>query len=249
MKIKSTYTCHPGLKRINNQDNIYYNKTILNKIHGKSRKHWLKCDDTSELICFGVFDGMGGEQFGEVASYLAAQKVKSVLMEDTKSRIPSDILFQICKESNQEIWEETVRQCVDRIGTTIAAVIIQYNTIWCCNIGDSKILRYRDSELCQLSMDHVAVAANNPIRKPGLTAHLGMNPCEVFPNPFIINEKLQRGDKYIICSDGVTDMVSLEELSDIISKFRLQKASEKILKTTLEHGGIDNATFILFEVK
>lgn len=248
MKIRTSYICHPGKVRTCNQDNLYYQGMTLKKIHSKKRQVFPTKWNTGSLLCFGVFDGMGGEQHGELASYLATQTVREILALNTEKKLPSDLLYEICKKTNMEIYRKTVELQAERIGTTAAMVMLRYDTIWCCNIGDSKIYRLRGGRLEQLSMDHVAPFADQPDKKPGLTAHLGMGPSEIFPNPYLINEKLMEEDTYLICSDGVTDMVGEAEIGTILADDKIQRASKQLLHAVLEHGGYDNATAVLIRV-
>ena len=249
MKIYSSYICHPGLKRTYNQDNVYYQGHILDKIHWKAKSVFKSKWDSKEMLCFGVFDGMGGEQYGETASYIAAQNVKNILSAHKAGRIPSDIMYEVCKKSNDDIWQKTVDLGVQRIGTTAAFVIIQYATIWCCNVGDSKIFRLREGDLLQLSMDHVASDSAHKDKKPGLTAHLGMNPMEMFPNPYIVNDTIQSGDVFLICSDGVTDMVRLADIEETVQYTGMTRCAGKLLKKAIAGGGTDNTTLILIKAE
>ena len=248
MKIETCYVCHPGKRRTCNQDNLYYQGKVLAKDHQRDRQVFPSKWDTGKLLCFGVFDGMGGEQYGEFASYLAANIAKEILNSQTEERIPSDLLYEICKKANKAIYKKTVELEAERIGTTAAVVMIRYDTIWCCNIVDSKIFRLRGDEFAQLSMDHVATYTEDLDRKPGLTAHLGMGPTEIFPNPYIINETIMPGDRYLICSDGITDMVSHADIQMIISGSRTGKSVKSLLKLALDQGGLDNATMVLIKV-
>ena len=248
MRIETSYACHPGKRRANNQDNLYYQGKVLQKDHRRAGKAFPSKWDTGELLCFGVFDGMGGEQYGELASYLAADITKEILSSQTDERIPSDLLYEICKKANKVILKKTVELKAERIGTTIAMVMLRYDTIWCCNIGDSKIFRLRGEEFTQLSMDHVAAYAEDPERKPGLTAHLGMGPTEIFPNPYMINETIMPEDIYLICSDGITDMVSLADIQMMIRGNRIGKSVRSLLRRALDQGGHDNATMVLIKV-
>lgn len=250
MKIKTSYVCHPGNKRTCNQDNLYYQGLILKRNHKKKRSVFSSKWDTGKLLCFGVFDGMGGEQYGELASCLAAGITKEILSETAGQKLPSDLLYDICRKANTQVYQKTIELGAERIGTTAAVVMFQYDTIWCCNIGDSKIFRLRENQLKQLSMDHVAPYSGDPERKPGLTAHLGMGPSEIFPNPYLINDKVLKGDQYLICSDGITDMVEIPEIRSILEedKDNVIRASKHLMKKTLEHGGFDNATLILIGV-
>lgn len=248
MKIRTSYICHPGNKRIYNQDNLYYHGLVLKKDHWRKQQNFAKKWDTGNLLCFGVFDGMGGEQYGELASYLAAQTTRETISECTGEKLPSDLLYEICKKANTAVYQKTVELGAERIGTTAAIVMLQYDTIWCCNIGDSKIFRLRGNQLEQLSMDHVAAFVERTGRKPPLTAHLGMGPSEIFPNPYLINEKMMDKDTYLICSDGVTDMVGESEVRTILTEKQIQRAAKSLIKAVLAHGGLDNATMVLIRV-
>lgn len=248
MKIRTSYVCHPGKKRRNNQDNLYYQGRILRKDH-KKKCSWLSAKwNTSELLCFGVFDGMGGEQCGELASYLAADAVRKTLHGNTENKLLSDLFYDICRKANTEIYQKTVELGVERIGTTAAMVMLQYDTIWCCNVGDSRIYRLRNGELVQLSMDHVAAVREGSGKKPALSAHLGMSPQEMFPNPYLMNLEIRSGDWYLLCSDGVTDMIPEERIRTILTETKLKKASRCLLKEALRQGGFDNATLVLIQV-
>lgn len=248
MKIKACYISHPGLKRTCNQDNLYYQGRTLPQEHSKARNFRVSKWDSGELLSFGVFDGMGGEQYGELASFIAATSAQSILKAEKRRQIPSDLLYEICKNANEEIWKKTMELQAQRIGTTMAFVMLQYNTIWCCNVGDSRIYRLRDGELTQMSMDHVAVNPEHPERKPALSMHLGMGPMEIFPNPYMINETIKSQDLYLICSDGITDMIGLSEIRQIIGGSNIRKCVTNLLKEVLNGGGLDNATMILIKV-
>lgn len=246
MRVRTSYACHPGKKRSNNQDNLYYQGSILEQNH--KYKHSLVSTkwDTGKLLCFGVFDGMGGEQHGELASYLAACVVKETLQEPANQKLPSDLLYDICRRANAKIYQKTMEMGAERIGTTAAIVMLQYDTIWCCNLGDSKIFRLRENSLEQLSMDHVAMEKTGI--KAGLTAHLGMSPAELYPNPYLVNERILPGDTYLICSDGVTDMLAEETMQQLLTTHQVKKATDRFIKEVLQQGGLDNATLILLQV-
>lgn len=249
MKVRTCYICHPGLKRTGNQDNLYYQGMILPKVHKRSKSLGVSKWDTLGLLGFGVFDGMGGEQHGELASFLAADTAKSVLRKIGENRLPSDLLYEICKRANTAIWQKTLELQAQRIGTTMAFVMLHYDTIWCCNVGDSRIYRVRENEFVQLSTDHVAAVRDHAELKPALSAHLGMSPKEMFPNPYLISEKMLEGDVYLICSDGVTDMVNEEVIGTILAGTTIKKAVGRLTKKISNRGGLDNATLVLIQVE
>lgn len=257
VKISAVYTCDLGKVRKKNQDNLYFQGKILKLQHTKAHSKLLWRTSTKKAVCVGVFDGMGGEQWGETASFLAAETIKNEMLEKKTGRIPGDILLEICSKANEQIYRKTLELNAERIGTTAAIVYMQYDRIWCCNVGDSRIYRLRDGRLQQMSVDHVDRTEDGDggrtwgrnKKKPGLTQHLGMKPGDMDLLPYIADERMEPGDRYLLCSDGLTDMVSPDEIADILeTKRALTECSKLLLESALEHGGKDNITMILFRV-
>lgn len=218
--------------------------------HSKACSRFPRKMSTKKAVCFGVFDGMGGEQFGAAASYLAAVTLKTKMLEKKLGRIPRDIMIEACHMANEIIYQKTLELNAERIGATGAIVYIQYDRIWCCNVGDSRIYRLRKNELTQLSFDHICKGIINQKHKPGLTQHLGMNPEEITLFPYVMDDVVNSGDKYLICSDGLTDMVPLNEIENILLKSSsVKKCNRILLKRALENGGKDNITVITFMVR
>ena len=247
MKIVAAYMCDRGKVRVKNQDNLYFHGKILKLWHKRSCSVFRKKTSTKKAVCFAVFDGMGGEQCGEVASYLAAKELKDKMGEKKAGWIPGDILLEICHRANKVIYKKTLDLSVDRIGTTAAIIYLQYDRIWICNVGDSRVYRLRGDVFSQLSFD--LVSREETGRKLGLTQHLGMNPEEVTLFPYIEDDVVKRGDKYLICSDGLTDMIEEEEIRRIMEKdFSLLKCNRLLQKKALNNGGRDNITIIVCTV-
>ncbi|MDE6814480.1 MAG: protein phosphatase 2C domain-containing protein [Lachnospiraceae bacterium] len=248
MKIAAAYLCDQGKVRTRNQDNLYFHEKILSLYHLKSysRFHWQTA--TKKAVCLGVFDGMGGEQYGEEASFLAAEVLRAKMWENRTGRIPGDILREVCYTANEAIYKRTLELAADRIGTTAAIIYLQYDRIWICNVGDSRIYRLRSGILERLSLDHVWKGECKG--KPGLTQHLGMNPEEITLFPYIVDDAVMRRDKYLICSDGLTDMVPEEVIKNILNRdLSLLKCNRLLLKTALDNGGRDNITIITCKVE
>lgn len=243
MKIVAAYICDKGKVRIKNQDNLYFHGRILKLLHKKTYFGFLKKTSIKRAVCFGIFDGMGGEQYGEIASYLAAESLKYKMMENKAGRIPGDILLDMCHKANEIIFKKTSELAVNRMGTTAAIIYLQYDRVWICNVGDSRVYRLRRGVFSQLSFDHVSKEETG--RKLGLTQHLGMNPEEITFFPYIMDDTVERGDKYLICSDGLTDMVTEEEIKIIMEKdLSPLRCSRLLQKEALNNGGKDNITII-----
>jgi protein phosphatase len=191
----------------------------------------------------GVFDGLGGEECGEIASLLAAKCATNIVL----SKKPTDTLLQFCKEANDKICEYAADNNIISMGTTAAILAFAKNKIALCNIGDSKIFRFADEKLQQISIDHYAVTKSE--KKPPLSQNLGIPTSEMIIEPYIAVGQYNDGDIYLLCSDGLTDMVSIEEIKEILLKIEFDKAVNRLLEKALENGGKDNITIILCRVE
>ena len=196
-----------------------------------------------DMSIFGVFDGMGGEERGEVASYIAAKNACDIKIGNDAT---AD-LAQFCHKANRDICDYATRNEVSAMGTTAAMLIFTDKEIALCNIGDSKIFRLSGGMLEQISKDHVAVSAFGA--KPPLSQNLGIPPDELVIDPYLARGTYHDGDVYLICSDGLTDMVTTEEISAVLKEGCIRKGSETLLSKALENGGKDNVTIILLEIQ
>ena len=136
------------------------------------------------------------------------------------------------------------------MGSTIAMLMFFGDQPYVCNLGDSRIYRFRDDELMQISEDHLEPVPPGSGRKPRLVQHLGIFEEEMRLEPYIAKGALKRGDVFLLCSDGLTDMVSPAEICLILKETRSEKrAVERLIELALEHGGRDNTTVIVCRIK
>ena len=187
---------------------------------------------------------MGGEEYGEVASYLAAKNAANLSI--SKDTINSFIQF--CQSVNTEICTYVVDHNLSAMGTTAAMLAFSSSGITLCNIGDTKIFRFSGGVLEQISKDHVAVSAFGV--KPPLSQNLGIPPTELEIDPYLAQGTYNDGDLYLICSDGLTDMVTSEEIVSILTSLEdTQEITKKLLESTITNGGRDNITIILCKIE
>jgi len=133
------------------------------------------------------------------------------------------------------------------MGTTAAMLMCGPKDIFICNVGDSRIYHYVKKNMTQISHDHSAVGITG--RKPPLTQNLGIPDTEFVIEPHAAKRAYNNGDRYLICSDGLTDMVSDDEITEIMgSRGNIRDTAQKLMERALERGGIDNITLILCEV-
>ena len=230
---------HIGKHRGINQDNYILDKKILDspKSMGCIPAHGTATFDYPFVA--GVFDGMGGEERGEVASFLAAQRAANIVVSEK----PVDDLLRFCRVVNEDICQFTEINGLVAMGTTAAMLLFGPKDIALCNIGDSKIFRIADEKIEQISVDHYAVAAYG--NKPPLSQNLGIPSNEIVIEPYVARGRYKNGDIYLLCSDGLTDMVSQDQIKEIVLGAPIEEAVEALVKAALEAGGKDNITVVL----
>ena len=243
--------CHMGKVRKNNEDNFYFDDKCLELENTGLRNPAAFTSYIRNGLCFAVFDGMGGENFGEVASYAAAREMQST------SRAFSDFfiserkyLQRLTMRLNNAVMEEKKKLLTERCGSTMVALYFSSNFVYVCNVGDSRVYRLREDGFLQLSVDHIEKRGDGDQRKAPLTQHLGIDPEDLLIEPYIAKGKINRGDQYLLCSDGLTDMLTNMEISDIMSASEdAQTCVQNLIQAALDRGGRDNITVIVCRIE
>lgn len=253
MKLTCEACCGRGALRQENQDNLFINGAWRDDLAKQELQ--IFCDAAEEGI-YAVCDGMGGEHFGEKASLLAAQSLKDVSVQDFYDR-GSDYL----REMNQGICH-LMRQRHARIGTTFVGLTVIGERARVINVGDSRAYLLRDGELVKLSHDHTQTqrlldmglvtpkqAMTHPDRHR-LTQHLGIFPEEMIIEPYVCDlPALQQKDLFLLCSDGLTDMLSNEEIAHFLERpSKLPEKADGLYRAAMARGGRDNITVLLVYV-
>jgi serine/threonine protein phosphatase PrpC len=240
LKINSFGITDVGRKRTNNEDNFLIIPKNL----------------------FAVADGMGGYEYGERASQMAMELLEN-LYEVNNSIINDENITSIMsswvEELNRQIYLENERKG-SNMGTTIVVSLYRYGFLWVANVGDSRIYRLPvNSEIEQISRDHSLVAeqvrlgiitqeeADNHPNKNIITRALGVQ-YDVSVDTFKC--KIEIGDFFIMCSDGLSNMVSDFEMEKVLANrsYSLEEKGKKLIDMANEAGGVDNITLIILEV-
>ena len=205
---------------------------------------------------FAVADGMGGAKAGEVASAMATE----VFEGESDSGEPAETqLARILREANRRIYDLAVADESHRgMGTTLTAAKVTGDDISLGHVGDSRAYRMRDGELEQLTKDHslvaelersgqiTAEAAEHHPQRSIITRALGPEP-EVEVDTYTIAGREE--DLFLLCSDGLTSMISDEEIGSILrSADTLDGAADTLVRAANQSGGKDNITVVLFRV-
>ena len=240
--IEYACVCSVGRRRRNNEDNFYCDGQIredVNSLDDVLLSGEVSAD-TNEL--FAVFDGMGGEACGEVASYTAAAESRAF----SQSRMEyEEYLYELAERLNERVREETESLSLVLMGTTAAMLQISGEDVYILNAGDSRIYKLSRHELRQISEEHTVFSGGGK----AITKFLGL-PVGHSLHPYIAMGKYKPGDVFLLCSDGVTDMLTDDEIRDIIdSKKELKTLARELADAALEKGGIDNTTAILLRLR
>ena len=206
---------------------------------------------------FVVADGMGGAQAGEVASRLAIEAFQHELPD---SGTPEERLAACVRAANRTIYEMS-RSEHERagMGTTLTAAYLDDDDLAIAHVGDSRAYLFRDQTLRRLTEDHSLVeelvrrgklteeqAAEHPQRSI-ITRALGPEPdveVDTWTYP------VQSGDVLLLCSDGLTSMISEEQIAQILSSTpSLEGAAQGLIAAANEAGGRDNITVVLFSLE
>lgn len=242
-----------GLIRSTNQDNLFVNGQVKPNSETSER---FSCSDVSELGLYAVCDGMGGELFGEEAALMGV----SGLAELSPAEFPIKANRYLASV-NEDICRLMRHRGNVRIGTTFVGLSIVDDVGFAVNIGDSKCYLYRAEGLVQLSRDHTQVqrlismgflnkadASKHPDRHK-LTQHLGIFPEEMVIEPFVSDFiPIRAGDLFLLCSDGLTDMLTDEDILALLCKDgSVQDKTESLYALAMARGGKDNITVVLIE--
>ncbi len=241
--------CHKGKIRVNNEDNLYFGDKCLEK-ENNGLKYPASIEGTLKSgLSMAVFDGMGGEHFGEVASFAAAREMQKTNRALMDFFIPEKTyLNRLVQKLNNAVISEQKTYNSNRIGTTMVSLYFSRDYVYCCNVGDSRAYRLRDRELIQISTDHTENIPLSSKGKAPLTRYLGMDE-EYEIEPYIAKGKIMSSDVYLLCSDGITDMLTNMEIFDILHRYTdTQTCVSKLVECALERGGRDNITAIVCRI-
>ncbi len=242
--------CNKGRVRKNNEDNFYFDGRCLQADNVGLKHPVIMLKPLHDETYLAVFDGMGGENFGEMASFAAADSMQKFTRKRMDYYISErTLLNDLCQRLNRAVLDKAGELCTERMGSTMVALCFSNNFVYVCNLGDSRAYRLREGEFMQISEDHVEKREDDMKKKPPLTQHLGIDPEEFVISPHIAKGELQRGDQYLLCSDGLTDMLTNLEIDEIMSKAAtVDECADKLVQAALDKGGKDNVTVIVCRI-
>lgn len=222
---------------------------------------------------FIVADGMGGHRAGEVASQLATSTVTaffdSTMREDATwpfhydpaLSVEENRLVTSIKVANRSIYEEGARAADHRgMGTTFVGLLVarQTNRVFVGHVGDSRCYRVRDGQITLLTQDHSLIneyirtmpdlpaAQRDELPRNVITRALGMNDVVLVD---LLADAARENDVYVLCSDGLSGMISDEEILDVVTRHEdPEVACRSLIAMANDHGGEDNITAVVIRL-
>ncbi|HCO74107.1 MAG TPA: Stp1/IreP family PP2C-type Ser/Thr phosphatase [Clostridium sp.] len=208
---------------------------------------------------FGIFviaDGMGGHNAGEVASRIAIDTIIEYVINHKKDRSEEEILNEAILSANRKIYRESLlNESCNGMGTTLVGAFVRENNLTMVNIGDSRGYILKDGQLVKVTKDHSLVqelldngtitneeAKNHP-NKNVITRALGTNPV-VTADYYSLD--IRGVSKILLCSDGLTNEVSEEDIFRVLQGYNGNQCME-LINMSKKNGGRDNISIIIFK--
>lgn len=248
-----------GCRRMNNEDNFCLNGKYMQR-EERDQGTLCQCTTAGNAI-FAVCDGMGGEEAGEEASLLSVQLCSRYLKDgamSTDKKALHAFLLDGCISVMKQAQHNN-----NRSGSTIALLIADESGLHPANMGDSRIYQLSRKRLSQISEDHTEVQRllkKGIITKKQIKTHpqrhmirqyWGM-PLSMAPfSPYIgAGIPYKNGDKYLICSDGLTDMLDDFQIEEIMKRSNpVEQICRELVDEALQKGGKDNVTVLMIEIQ
>ena len=205
---------------------------------------------------FLVADGMGGHKAGDLASEYTVAKVQEAVSKSMQT-IPYQILKGAFQYANQKLLEKAGESdSYTGMGTTLVAATVKNDAVYVVNVGDSRLYKIGD-KIEQITEDHSLVeemvrmgeiskeqARNHP-DKNIITKAMGVSDT-VEPDYF--DTDLQKGECLLMCSDGLTNMVSDRQIKEIVElRTDLESCAKELIRAANQNGGRDNIAVVLIE--
>ncbi|MGW7820953.1 PP2C family protein-serine/threonine phosphatase [Streptomyces puniciscabiei] len=237
---------HPGLVRERNEDSLVAGPWTLCATVTESPQTLVFPLGTPLVVA--VADGLGGHPGGDLASALVARRMAAV----GPTLSGEDAVRDALNACNRAVYaaaggdEETE---LAAMGTTVAGIVVRPGSLLAFNVGDSRVYAAsREDGLRQVSVD------DNPPLEPGqrttsiVTQCLGGSPSYRAVHPHVTAEPLSPGDRYLVCTDGLTDPLPADVLDEVMREHDDGRAAFELWKAAIAAGGPDNITLAVVRV-
>lgn len=247
MRLKSYAKSDVGCVREANEDMILVDmRLVRDEEHSQSL-------DTSEQprLCLLVSDGMGGHEKGEEASEFCLSRIRAAVLNPCRNWENAE--QQLCEEIeaiSRELNETSVREGQQKaMGCTLTGFVFIDDKILSINVGDSRTYRLRDGILRQLSSDQTLAERDQTPLPQGKALYSCIGGGCI---PEVCTQRregsLLEGDRYLLCSDGLCDMIDEMQISAILGTGSVESAGYALVEAAKAAGGRDNVSVLLFDI-
>jgi PPM family protein phosphatase len=208
-------------------------------------------------LLFAIADGMGGYAHGGMASLLALESFSSTMASQNGGPIHKTMQRGV-EAANLQVYKKAQQLGAGRMGTTLTAAYVFGETLHLAHVGDSRAYLIRDGRSICLTADHTTVGemvrskliSSDKIRTHAqrsiLTKSIGTG---LFVQPDLHQQRLQEGDRLILCSDGVWSVIEDEEFAQVAAASgSVEQISKNLISLALDHNTDDNASVVVFHL-
>ncbi len=202
-------------------------------------------------------DGVGGLQYGEVASRLAVETALKTFRDAPGDQTPQQLLTQMINAANLAVYDKGMAHGKSRMATTLAIVIFRHNEIVVGNVGDTRVYLVRKAEIKQLSTDHTYTGmqqkfglisdqdAKSSENRSVLTRSVGHEPVIRID---VESVTVFKGDRIVLCSDGLYSHVADSEIADLVSRLSPAQACRQLIALSEQRGTQDNLSIQILQI-
>lgn len=188
---------------------------------------------------FAVADGLGGPPAGEVAATVAVEAVVRAYQDTKNIKVIEERVKHAVEEANRVVYEKAQKPEFAGMATALVVVAVSQNIAEIGNVGDSRCYLFRNSSLEQITTDH-RMGTHYLTRSIGNLPNVEVDTFE---------RKLKRGDLILLCTDGLTDVVSADVIVKILSsKKDLKSKARGLIEASLQFGSTDNITVGIIKI-
>ena len=246
-RIVLTAASRVGCVRSNNEDMVLaYDKLVRSDAY---RTEFMT--ENTERFVIALADGMGGHRAGEVASEQTLNSLKFFIHD-----IPRGMETGEFEETMIE-WLDFINDSINRqghsdptlleMGTTLVGVIYYGKKFFWMNCGDSRLYRLRDSKLQQMTTDHSLSNVKGEKKHSNIITNcIGAGCKNSYLDLYEFTADFQSGDTYMLCSDGLNDMVAFEDIEQLMNE---GCSANRLCEAAIEAGGFDNVSVCVFHVE
>lgn len=234
---------HDGVQREHNEDSLALGP-------------WTTCAATTltpQTLAFpmenplliAVADGLGGHPGGELASTLVVQELARLA-----NRLADETMVRTAlQHANSAVYDAADRNPRNQgMGTTVAGVVLAAGNVIVFNVGDSRVYGLSEQGLARLSVDDSPPLAPGQTTTSIVTQTMGGNAHHTSIDPHVTTLPLEPGGRFLVCTDGLTDVIAEDEIGAILGRHAGLEASVELWRAAMEAGGPDNLTLAVVEV-